>query len=358
MSCRVSVLRNRLADGISIRLRTFAGGRFTSYCRPTWISFLLTELCNARCVHCDIWKNRGREDSPTLEQWKAACRNLRDWLGPAHVCLTGGEALLKPFTVDLMEYASRIGLLVELLTHGYWDDQSKIERAALARPWRVTVSLDGLGETHTRIRRREHFFEKTSATIDTLRRTRQERHLNFSIRLKTVDMEHNLDDLCDLARFASQEGVDIVFQAVEQNYNTPEDPHWFRRSENWPRDVDKATAIVQELIALKGRGLHIANSRGELEVMAEYFRNPEALQVAIQGHTAHERQQLCNGWGLLQVHANGDVRICFRQPPVGNIKNSGLREIWENRPRLWEDGCCLAKSCSQPEADALVTLVK
>ena len=75
-------------------------------------------------------KNKGKEDGPSQEQWSAALKDLRDWLGPVHVCLTGGEALLRPYTVDLMEYGSRLGLLMELLTHGYWKDQTRIEADA------------------------------------------------------------------------------------------------------------------------------------------------------------------------------------------------------------------------------------
>src|SRR3954447_22339123 len=129
----------RLYDGVNYRLRTFAGGRFASKCRPTSIVILLTELCNARCVHCDIWKNKGKEDSPTPEQWKKVLSDLRAWLGPVHVVFSGGEALLRPYATDLVAHGSSIGLFIEILTHGYWDDQSKIEKLALAKPWRVTV---------------------------------------------------------------------------------------------------------------------------------------------------------------------------------------------------------------------------
>src|SRR5438552_14357975 len=132
----------RVYDGVNYRLRTLGGGRWASLCRPTSISLLLTELCNARCVHCDIWKNRGKEDSPTVDQWKTVLSDLREWLGPVQVTLTGGEALLRPFTTELVAYASSSGLFLEILTHGYWDDQARIERLALAKPWRITISLD------------------------------------------------------------------------------------------------------------------------------------------------------------------------------------------------------------------------
>jgi MoaA/NifB/PqqE/SkfB family radical SAM enzyme len=39
--------------------------------------------------------------------------------------------------------------------------------------------------------------------------------------------------------------------------------------------------------------------------------------------------------------SNGDVRICSRRDPIGNIKEKAFREIWESRPPHWELGCCL-----------------
>ena len=99
----------RLHEGLTYRLRTFANGRYASHCRPVSVLILLTERCNAKCVHCDIWKNRGREDSPTVEQWKQTLADIRRWLGPVHVVFTGGEALLKPYAIELIGYAHQLG---------------------------------------------------------------------------------------------------------------------------------------------------------------------------------------------------------------------------------------------------------
>lgn len=346
-------LYRRIYEGANYRLRTVARGRWASLCRPTSIVFLLTELCNARCVHCDIWKNRGKEASPAPDQWKSVLSDLRDWLGPVQVVFSGGEALLRPFTTELVAHCSSIGLLLEILTHGYWDDQSKIEKLALAKPWRATVSLDGMGETHTKIRGRERFFEKTSATIRTLQRARRENRLDFTIRLKTVIMSHNLDEVCEIARYATQDGMHVFYQPVEQNYNTPEDPRWFESSGNWPGDPEKAVAAVNRLIELKREGLHIDNSIAQLEAMIPYFRNPDSLRVSTQGHSAHERRALCAALTTLQFQANGDVTVCYGVPPVGNIKTAPIREIWRNRPHFWEEGCCLERRCTPTEKQKL-----
>lgn len=349
----LDVLYKRVYEGVNYRLRTFAGGRWSSHCRPISIGILLTELCNARCTHCDIWKNRGKEDSPSVDQWKALLSDLRTWLGPVHVFFTGGEALLKPFTIELVEYGASLGLFVELLSHGHWDDQSKIEKLALANPWRVTISLDGMGETHTRIRGRDKFFEKTTTSISTLERVRKDKDLDFAIRLKTVVMAQNLDDLCEIAHFANRDGMDVFYQPIEQNYNTLEDARWFESSENWPTDTQKVITVIEQLIRLKREGLPIGNSYEQLEAMAPYFRDPDSLRVTTQSHRAHEDRALCAALTNLQLQANGDVTNCVSQQPVGNIKTMPIREIWESRPRWWEGECCITRRCSVAERQVL-----
>lgn len=345
-----NLIRRRIYEATNYRLRTFAGGRFASMCRPTSIAILLTERCNARCVHCDIWKNRGREDSPSEEQWRAVLKNLRDWLGPVHVVLTGGESLLKSFTIDLVRYGSSIGLFVELLTHGYWTEQEKIERVALARPARVTISLDGIGETHSLVRGRPGFFNKTERSIHTLQRAREQHGLDLGIRLKTVIMRQNLDAVCDVARFAQREKLEVFYQPIEQNYNTDEDPDWYTKSDTWPEDTAQAEAVVNELQRLKAEGLPIVNSDPQLEAMVKYFRDPSANRVAVQSHAAHEKQLLCSALTMLQIQANGDVTVCISRAPVGNIKLKSIREIWEGRPHWWEGDCCLTERLANVDA--------
>jgi MoaA/NifB/PqqE/SkfB family radical SAM enzyme len=337
----------RFYEGLNFRLRTFAGGRYANSCRPTSIVILLTERCNARCIHCDIWKNRGQEDSPTLEEWKTVLHDLRRWLGPVQVVLSGGEALLKTYALELIEYGSAIGLFIELLSHGYWKDQTKFERLAFARPGRVTFSCDGIGEVHNLVRGRDKFFNRTEESIQTLRRMRQQHALDFKIRLKTVVMQQNLQELRKIAEYAQINQLEVFYQPIEQNYNTPENPEWFMSSPLWPNDVSQAIRAVEQLKELKKQGLPIVNSLDQLDAMRAYFGDPAGLRVATQSHAAHERELLCSALTMLQIQSNGDVTVCTSYPVVGNIRTNTIRSIWENRPHLWEQGCCLESRQAQ-----------
>jgi len=340
MRRRLAWSYRRVSDAGNRRLRTLLNGRFAHWCRPESISILLTYRCNARCVHCDIWKNKGREDLPTPQEWKRCIDDLAKWLGPAMVTFTGGEALLQPFTPEVVAHAVSRGLFVELLTHGYWSDRSRLERVALANPWRITMSMDGVGETHSTVRGRANFWELSHGSLMELARWRRERKLDYIIRLKTVVMSHNLDSVADVARFARENGAEVFYQPVEQNYNTPDDPFWHRSSPNWPRDSAKAIGAVEELIQLQQQGYPITNLRSQLEVMREYFRDPDRLNSSVRGHTAHERRQACAALSMLQLEANGDVRVCSGSPAVGNIREQRIRDIWNARPRWWRGGCC------------------
>jgi MoaA/NifB/PqqE/SkfB family radical SAM enzyme len=339
----LNYLRRRVYEGANYRLRTLADGRWASHCRPTSIALLLTERCNARCLHCDIWKNRGKEDRPSREHWQTLLDDLRDWLGPVHVTFSGGEALLNPLTIELVQYASSKGLFVELLTHGFWEDQKKIELLVAARPARVTISLDGVGAMHNTVRGREGFFDKTARTIETLLRMREASTSPLTIRLKTVIMKQNLTDVCNVARFAQRHQLEAFYQPIEQNYNTTEDPLWFQHSETWPDDVPKAVAVVQELKQLKLSGFPIVNSQNQLDAMIPYFQDPARHRVSVQAHQAHERKLSCSALTTLQVQANGDVTTCAAMPPIANFKDRSIREIWDHRPRWWESGCCLER---------------
>ena len=341
----------RLYEGFNYRLRTIAAERWADYCRPTSIILVLTDRCTARCVHCDIWKNRGREETPTPEEWRTFLTDLRRWLGPVQVVFSGGEALMQPYAGDLVHHAVESGLVVEVLSHGYWNNQERIERLASANPWRITISLDGIGATHSLIRGRSDFFEKTSTSLQTLERIRHEQRRQFKIRLKTVVMQQNLNEVHEVAHYAAaRPGFEVFYQPIEQNYNTVEDPQWYEHSDNWPTDPNRAVTVVQQLINLKREGLPIANSFAQLEAMKPYFLHPDVLRLTTQSHSAHERRTLCSALTTLEIRASGDVMTCTRMEPVGNIRNQPIRQIWEGRPQWWRAGCCQQNSFTSTQS--------
>jgi hypothetical protein len=164
-------------------------------------------------------------------------------------------------------------------------------------------------------------------------------------------MSRNLDEVCEVAGFVGDDGLEGFYQPIEQNYNSAEDPRWFERSANWPADPARAVTVVRRLIALKQAAFPIVNSR-LTEVMISYFLDSDPLRLATQTHAAHERRPSCSALTTLQLQANGDVTVCTGFPSIGSITRAPIRQLWETRPPVWEEGCCLERRCSPAEQHA------
>jgi hypothetical protein len=126
-------------------------------------------------------------------------------------------------------------------------------------------------------------------------------HGHFPILLKTVVMQHNLQHICRIADFAAEHRLEVLYQPIEQNYNTKEDARWFEHSDNWPTDPTLAVETVTKLIDLKRKGRPIMNTVEQLQVMIDYFQAPADLRVAVQDHVAHEKRTLCSALTDFQV---------------------------------------------------------
>lgn len=126
---------------------------------PRTVDLELTSRCNLRCRYCYYMNNEGvaYEDLPT-ERWVA----LLDELGRARVldlCLSGGEALLRPDFFELLDAVVRNRMRFQLLTNGGPVTVEVARRLkATGRCNAVQVSLDGsCAEVHETLRGRGSF---------------------------------------------------------------------------------------------------------------------------------------------------------------------------------------------------------
>lgn len=111
----------------------------------------ITRRCNLRCVHCGSYcgERSPRELSPA--QIEVTARGLAA-LGCQHVHVTGGEPLLHPQWDDLCRVCARFGLRASLITNGTLLDNERLDRALDAGVKAIGISIDGMQETHDRIR--------------------------------------------------------------------------------------------------------------------------------------------------------------------------------------------------------------
>jgi len=267
--------------------------------------------CNCRCVMCDIWK-RDNAQEITRPQLDLQLESI-ERLGVEWVVFTGGEALmhsdLHGLCVPLRERGIRLtllssGLLLERYSAQIIEDFDDL-----------IVSLDGPAPVHDRIRRVDRAFDRLRAGVERIAALRPE----FPIAGRCTVQRENSTALLDSWRAAHEIGLNsISYLAADLTSDLGFDA--FNRRPGAPPDIAPdptlLAAEIDRLIATGECGAFIAESPAKLQRIVRHFRG-EAESPA------------CNApWVSAVLEADGAVRPCFFQPPIGRLTNgTTLRDV-------------------------------
>lgn len=175
--------------GRSVRLAlSMARGRP----QPYSMVFVLTNRCNFRCHYCDIPASAGAEMSTA--EFKGAIAELAA-AGMGRAAFGGGEALLRPDAVELIEYAKSQGCFTSLNSNG-WTTERHLDRLAGCLDMLV-VSLDGPDDVHDVVRKKRGSYRRVIRVIEEARRR--------DIAVATISVigpwnEQRVEEILELAR--------------------------------------------------------------------------------------------------------------------------------------------------------------
>lgn len=157
----------------------------------------LIRRCNLTCKHCySISADTEFKGELSTAEALAVLDDLKAFRVPALI-LSGGEPLLRPDIFTLAERAKGLGLYTALSSNGTLINATNIEAIAAIGFDYVGISLDGLGETHDRFRRKAGAFAASLAAI----RLCRDRGLKVGVRYTmTADNAHDFEPLLDLVR--------------------------------------------------------------------------------------------------------------------------------------------------------------
>ena len=263
--------------------------------------------CNCRCVMCDIWKRDSAQEI-TRPQLEAQLESIERF-GVEWVVFTGGEALmhsdLHSLCVPLRERGIRLtllssGLLLERYAAQIIEDFDDL-----------IVSLDGPAPVHDRIRRVDRAFDRLRAGVERIAALRPE----FPIAARCTVQRENSTALLDTWRAAHEMGLNsISYLAADLTSDA------FNRSPGAAPAIAPDPALlaaeIERLIATGECGGFIAES-------------PAKLRRIVQHSRGEFQSPACNApWISAVIEADGAVRPCFFQPPIGRLANgTTLREI-------------------------------
>jgi radical SAM protein with 4Fe4S-binding SPASM domain len=114
---------------------------------PIRLYFEVTRGCNLSCTYCFNESGPGRQfaDELTTAESLRIIDNLRRD-GVPELRVTGGEAVTRRDTCELIRHARAIGLAVSLNSNGVYGPKT-VDEVIAAQPNLIIVSLDGIDET-------------------------------------------------------------------------------------------------------------------------------------------------------------------------------------------------------------------
>lgn len=127
---------------------------------PIFVAWDITYKCNLNCFFCDrqtLYRGRLNKDLG-LGKAKTVVDNLAD-ADVMTLGFTGGEPLLRNDLEELAKYAMDKGLIVTLSTNGTLVTRSRAQR--LVNSFQsISISIDGLSDTHDRVRGKKGAYDK------------------------------------------------------------------------------------------------------------------------------------------------------------------------------------------------------
>jgi MoaA/NifB/PqqE/SkfB family radical SAM enzyme len=200
----------------------------------------------------------------------------------------------------------------------------------------VDVSIDGLGETHDRIRGVVGNFTKALATLSELQALRAQ-WPNLTLYVNSVITQENQEEIVGMGEFFEN--------------NNELDGHYFQIIRGDPKDptlqkVDprKLSNIYQKTLPLNFRYLSKpSRKKSWLEpLMRAYWKAGYIFSYETQYRNYVERAKWkmpCTaGQTSVVIDYNGDVRVCELRKPIGNLRRYGMdfRKFWGSIERKLE----------------------
>jgi len=282
--------------------------------------FELTLQCNERCFHCGSSCTAARGDELTREEWFRIIDEVKRDFGTKRLqlCITGGEPLLNRDFFDIMGHAHAQGFHWGMTSNATLITPEVAQRLAEVGMGTISVSIDGLRDTHDELRGLRGGYDRAMAGIQNL----IDVGTFHAIQVTTVVNHGNIDQLDEL--FAIMDGLDIDSWRVinlEPIGRALLRPDLMLTPDDYRRLFDFIRAKRVQGYPLEYGCSHYLGLDYEAEVREWYW--------------------LCNaGVYTASIMANGDIGACLdieRRPETiqGNICHDRLRDVWEGRFELF-----------------------
>lgn len=281
----------------------------------------VTLRCNAKCEHCG--SSCGYtipKDEISADCLKKSLLEIHEKYGSKNVFLTvtGGEPLMRTDLFDIMEYAVSLGFRWGMTTNGMLINKNIVDLFRKTNMESISISLDGLKETHEKFRKVPGSFDKIMKAIDLLKELECLNHLQIT----TVVNKKNIHELEDIYKLLLDKGIKewrvICVDPIGRAYNND--------------------GILLDKEGLTYMFDFIRQKRLEGKMLVEYDCSH---YLGLKYENILRNHGFVCGAGIFigSILSNGDICVCpnVRDKSLvqGNIKTDSFVDVWENKYEIF-----------------------
>ncbi len=290
--------------------------------RPVYAVWEITLACDLACRHCGSRAGKARPEELTSAEALDLVRQMAE-LGVKEVTLIGGEAYLRDDWLDIVRAVRAAGMSCTMTTGARGMTRERARGAQEAGVQSVSISIDGLRETHDHLRALAGSHDAAIAGLRHLREAGVKVAVNTQINRVNF---HELEAVHALIAAERAHGWQVQFTvAMGRAADEPE-----ILLEPWQvLDVIPRLAALAEKHHETGVRLWPGNNIG-------YFGPHE---TTLRGHYPRGHGGSCGaGRVTLGIEASGDIKGCPSLPTSdyvgGNVRDASLADIWERTAPL------------------------
>jgi radical SAM protein with 4Fe4S-binding SPASM domain len=313
--------------------------------RPIYAVWEITLRCDLACRHCGSRAGRERSEELTTAEALDLVGQMAD-LGVKEVTLIGGEAYLREDWTEIARSVRAHGMQCTITTGGRGLSPERARAAKDAGVQSVSVSIDGLRDTHDALRGVTGSFDSAIAAMHNLQEVGIPVAANTQVnRLSLPEIESIFDVLAAERIHGWQVQLTVAMGRAADETSLLLEP--YQVLDLMPRLARlKVRADAQKIRIWPGNNIG-------------YFGPHES---ALRSFMPNKHSGSCGaGRMTLGLEANGDVKGCPSLPTAdyvgGNIRDHSLRDIWERaaplrftRERTVDDLWGFCRSCYYAEA--------
>lgn len=293
--------------------------------------FFVTDRCNFKCKTCFYINGTGYNTGKVEKELSIdEIRKISSSIGKfSTLLISGGEPFLRDDLAEICEvfYLQNKVKCVHLPTNGFYIDKVydttyKILKKCSGINLIIGLPLDGLKETHDKIKGVNGSFEKVVETTKKLDVLKKE-FKNLCTYIITVVNNLNLNEIIKLSEFVKN--------------NLPVDDHGPSPVRGTPCDKDLSPPSYKEWDELSEKLMEYhrywneKKAGGKVRTSIPYNRIHYIYKLythILEGKKLPFKCQAGNLIGVLEPH--GDVKLCELTGTVGNVRSAGydFKAVW------------------------------